>query len=52
MARVRRSIKLAPLLRHAMAEGRVSGEHFQGRWVDVGTLERLAEVERLIGERV
>lgn len=46
------AFKLAPLLRHAMAEGRVSGEHFQGHWVDVGTLERLAEVERLIGERV
>ncbi len=45
------AFKLAPLLRHAMGEGRVSGEHFQGRWVDVGTLERLAEVERLIGER-
>ncbi|MBF8729321.1 nucleotidyltransferase family protein [Pseudomonas guariconensis] len=46
------AFKLAPLLRHAMAEGRVSGEHFQGHWVDVGTLERLAEVERLIGERL
>ncbi|MDR0211781.1 MAG: nucleotidyltransferase family protein [Pseudomonas putida] len=45
------AFKLAPLLRHAMGEGRVSGEHFQGHWVDVGTLERLAEVERLIGER-
>jgi len=44
------AFKLAPLLRQAMGEGRVSGEHFQGRWVDVGTLERLAEVERLIGE--
>ncbi|WP_194791258.1 N-acetylmuramate alpha-1-phosphate uridylyltransferase MurU [Pseudomonas sp. UFMG81] len=45
------AFKLAPLLRQAMAEGRVSGEHFNGRWVDVGTLERLADVERLIGER-
>lgn len=45
------AFKLAPLLRQAMGEGRVSGEHFQGHWVDVGTLERLAEVERLIGER-
>lgn len=43
------AFKLAPLLRKAMAEGQVSGEHFSGRWVDVGTLERLADVERLIG---
>lgn len=34
--------KLAPLLRAAMAQGRVSGEHHRGRWEDVGTPERLA----------
>lgn len=34
--------KLAPLLRAAMAQRRVSGEHHQGRWEDVGTPERLA----------
>lgn len=45
------AFKLAPLLRRAMAAGQVSGEHFTGCWVDVGTLERLADVERLIGER-
>lgn len=45
------AFKLAPLLRQAMAAGQVSGEHYLGRWVDVGTQERLAEVERLIGER-
>lgn len=33
--------KLAPLLRAAMAQGRVSGEHHTGRWEDVGTPERL-----------
>ncbi len=42
------AFKLAPLLRKAMAQGRVTGEHFGGRWVDVGTHERLAEVERLL----
>ncbi|MGE7991278.1 N-acetylmuramate alpha-1-phosphate uridylyltransferase MurU [Pseudomonas sp. NPDC089554] len=46
------AFKLAPLLRQAMASGQVSGEHYRGRWVDVGTLERLAEAERLIGERL
>tara|TARA_B100000700_G_scaffold118310_1_gene133070 strand:+ start:10749 stop:11420 length:672 start_codon:yes stop_codon:yes gene_type:complete len=36
---------LAPLLRDAMAEGRVSGHHHRGPWVDVGTPERLAELD-------
>jgi N-acetyl-alpha-D-muramate 1-phosphate uridylyltransferase len=32
---------LAPVLREAMAAGRVSGEHYGGTWHDVGTQERL-----------
>jgi MurNAc alpha-1-phosphate uridylyltransferase len=36
---------LAPLLRQAMAAGRVTGELYTGRWVDVGTPERLAELD-------
>jgi MurNAc alpha-1-phosphate uridylyltransferase len=36
--------KLAPLLRAAMARGRVTGEHHPGRWTDVGTPERLAQL--------
>lgn len=43
------AFKLAPLLRQAMADNRVSGERFDGHWIDVGTHERLAEVEQLIG---
>ena len=42
------AFKLAPLLRTAMAQGLVSGEHMDGRWIDVGTLERLAQVESLL----
>ncbi len=42
------AFKLAPLLRNAMAAGAVTGERLQGQWVDVGTHERLAEVELLI----
>ena len=42
------AFKLAPLLRKAMAAGQVTGERLQGHWVDVGTHERLAEVESLI----
>jgi N-acetyl-alpha-D-muramate 1-phosphate uridylyltransferase len=37
--------KLAPLLRQAMAKGAVTGEHHTGRWMDIGTPERLAELE-------
>jgi MurNAc alpha-1-phosphate uridylyltransferase len=32
---------LAPLLRRAIDAGRVSGEHYAGRWEDVGTPARL-----------
>ncbi|MCF5544775.1 N-acetylmuramate alpha-1-phosphate uridylyltransferase MurU [Pseudomonas salomonii] len=42
------AFKLAPLLRKAMAKGLVTGEHMTGRWIDVGTLERLAQVETLL----
>lgn len=42
------AFKLAPLLRAAMAEGQVSGERLPGQWVDVGTHERLAQVEHLL----
>jgi len=37
--------RLAPLLRTAMGIDRVSGEHYRGRWVDVGTPERLAQLD-------
>ncbi|MEH3022175.1 MAG: nucleotidyltransferase family protein [Pseudomonas oryzihabitans] len=43
------AFKLVDVLRPAIAAGRVSGEHFRGRWVDVGTLERLGEAESLFG---
>jgi len=35
---------LAPILKSAMAQGRVSGEHYTGKWVDVGTPQRLEEL--------
>jgi len=35
---------LAPLLRNAMSQNKVSGLHHQGVWTDVGTPERLAEI--------
>ncbi len=39
---------LAPLLRTHIAQGRVSGEHFCGNWVDVGTPQRLQELDILL----
>jgi len=37
---------LAPLLREQIAQDKVSGEHYTGRWVDVGTPQRLAELDK------
>lgn len=37
--------RLAPLLTVAIAESRVSAEHYRGRWVDVGTPERLRALD-------
>ena len=37
---------LAPLLRAHMAEGRIHGQYHSGRWTDVGTPQRLAELDR------
>jgi len=39
---------LAPLLRSAMDEGRVTGEHYQGRWFDIGTPERLSAINDVV----
>ncbi|HTN92985.1 MAG TPA: nucleotidyltransferase family protein [Gallionella sp.] len=36
---------LAPLLREQIALGRVGGEHYRGVWVDVGTPQRLDELD-------
>ena len=38
--------KLAPLLRSAMAEGLVTGDHYQGVWHDIGTPERLTFLDQ------
>jgi MurNAc alpha-1-phosphate uridylyltransferase len=42
---------LAPLLRRAMDEGRVSGQRHRGSWWDIGTPQRLAEVAAQLAER-
>ena len=38
-------MKLRPLLDAAIAAGSLTGERFAGRWVDVGTPQRLAELD-------
>ncbi len=42
----REPAKLAPLLRQAMSRGQITGTHYNGKWVDVGTPARLACLDR------
>ena len=44
--------KLAPLLREQMAAGKVSGEHYRGFWLDVGTPERLRQLDMELREKL
>lgn len=37
--------KLAPLLRSAIAESKATAEHYQGVWHDIGTPERLTQLD-------
>ena len=39
-------MKMRPLLDAAIARGTLTGEHHRGGWVDVGTPERLAELDK------
>jgi len=39
---------LVPLLRAATGCGLVSGEHYPGRWLDIGTPERLQALNRML----
>jgi MurNAc alpha-1-phosphate uridylyltransferase len=39
-------VPLAPLLRQQISLSRVSGEHYQGLWIDVGTPERLDQLDK------
>lgn len=44
--------KLAPLLRTAVDGGLVSGERHDGNWVDVGTPERLLQLDRELRDAI
>ncbi|MFQ5994321.1 MAG: N-acetylmuramate alpha-1-phosphate uridylyltransferase MurU [Acidiferrobacterales bacterium] len=39
---------LAPLLRSAIAQDQVTGEHYKGEWIDVGTPEQWRELDEQI----
>lgn len=41
---VGKPLKLRPILSEAMRQGKVSGERFGGLWLDIGTPQRLQEV--------
>ncbi|MFB3076773.1 MAG: N-acetylmuramate alpha-1-phosphate uridylyltransferase MurU, partial [Lysobacterales bacterium] len=40
---------LLPLLERAMASDQVGGEHYRGNWTDVGTPQRLQELDARLG---
>ena len=40
--------KLAPLLRKEMRENRIIGAHHQGVWIDVGTPQRLMDLDQMV----
>lgn len=41
---------LAPVLRDAIERGQVTGEVYQGHWLDIGTAQRLQQLEELLRE--
>jgi len=42
---------LRPLLDQAIIEGRLTGEHYKGVWVDVGTPERLQALNEMVSHQ-
>ena len=44
------SFSTVPLLRKAMQAGQVSGEHYEGQWMDIGTPQRLQQLEQILIE--
>jgi MurNAc alpha-1-phosphate uridylyltransferase len=42
---------LAPLLRTAMTQGAVRGEYYAGQWIDVGTPQRLHDLNQAVSRQ-
>lgn len=49
--RIGEAAKLAPLLVSAMQQGQVSGQHHTGLWHDIGTPERLQQLDHWLKQR-
>lgn len=45
------AFKLLPLLQAGIRDKRVSGERYEGKWFDIGTPQRLAELDQMLRER-
>lgn len=45
------AFKLLPLLQAAIRDGRVGGERYEGEWFDIGTPQRLAELDEKLRRR-
>ena len=43
---------LLPILKKAIAAQKISGEHYCGNWIDVGTISRLNEAEALLAKKI
>ena len=43
---------LAPMLMDGMDKNQISGEHYAGLWFDIGTPERLAELDEMLKAKV
>lgn len=45
-------LKLRPVLNRAMQQDRISGEKFDGLWLDIGTQQRLQEIDEQIKQQI
>jgi len=45
------SAPLAPILRLAASQGRVTGSHYQGQWQDIGTPDRLSDLRESLDNK-
>lgn len=45
-------LKLRPVLDGAMQQGRISGEKFNGLWLDIGTQQRLQEIDKHVKQQL
>lgn len=42
---------LAPVLMKAMAQNKVSGEYYEGDWMDIGTIDRLTDLNKRLSNK-